>query len=96
MRDRSTQLRAHEFRQSQRILLGGAYQRQRFEDGPVLWSWSFVAGSAQVAYHTGPLHGEETSHCELHAVESGRLISMWEGDLDSDAKRPAWAKGLDH
>ncbi len=68
----------------------------RFADGPVFWSWTFVAGGAQVAYHTGPLHGEETSHCELHDVESGRLISKWDGDLDSDAKRPAWTKGLDH
>jgi hypothetical protein len=49
-----------------------------------------------VAYHDGPLHGELKSHFELRDAESGRMIAVWEGDLESDGERPAWTKGLSH
>jgi hypothetical protein len=67
----------------------------RFQEGPVFWSWSFVADGKQVAYHTGPLHFESTSHCYLHNVSDGRLVAQWDGKLDDDsATRPAWTAGL--
>jgi hypothetical protein len=69
---------------------------RRFPADQSFYSWSFYAGGKQVAYHVGPLHGEETSHCELHDVETGKLIAAWDGDLDSPDQRPAWAKGLNH
>jgi hypothetical protein len=67
---------------------------QSFEAEQTFWSWSFYANTTQVAYHVGPTHGE-APHCELHEIESGRLLASWDGDLDN-AKRPAWTKGLEH
>jgi hypothetical protein len=69
---------------------------RRFPAAQVFYSWTFYARGRQVAYHVGPLHGESKSHCELHEIESGRLIAAWDGDLDLDNNRPEWTKGLDH
>ncbi|HLK51198.1 MAG TPA: hypothetical protein VKT49_23810 [Bryobacteraceae bacterium] len=68
---------------------------QRFESEQVFYSWAFVAGSKQIAYHDGPLHGEQASHCELHDLATGRVIDKWEGDLEG-AGKPAWTEGLKH
>src|SRR5690349_2214916 len=68
---------------------------RRFDSGQVFYSWAFVGGSKQIAYHDGPLHGEGASHCELHDVATGRVIDKWDGDLDAGGK-PAWAEGLKH
>ncbi len=76
------------------IFRGGRIVR-RFDSDQVFGSWTFYAQEAQVAYHVGPIHGEESSHCELRDVKTGRLLAQWNGDLD-DTKRPQWAKGLDH
>jgi hypothetical protein len=69
---------------------------RRFRTDQSFWSWAFFAQGRQVAYHVGPLHGEQKSHCELHDVGSGSLIAAWDGDLDFESNRPAWTKGLDH
>jgi hypothetical protein len=69
---------------------------RRFSDDQSFYSWTFYAQGKQVAYHVGPLHGESKSHCELHDVASGRLITQWDGDLDSRDNRPAWTLGLSH
>lgn len=67
-----------------------------FNDGPTFWSWAFLHGGDQVAYHTGPLHeGPSSSHCELRDVNTGRLLATWEGDLEQ-ADRPQWTKTLAH
>lgn len=68
---------------------------RRFEADQTFWSWAFNAHAEQVASHVGPTHSETTSHCELHDVESGRLLASWDGDLE-DPNRPPWTKGLDH
>jgi hypothetical protein len=68
----------------------------RFRTDQTFYSWTFFGGGAEVAYHVGPLHGEATSQCELHDVASGRLVAVWDGDLDSEGKRPDWTKGLSH
>jgi hypothetical protein len=68
---------------------------RRFESEQTFWSWSFVESGKQVAYHTGPMHGEQKSHCELHSVADGRLLTHWDGDLESSL-RPAWTSGLKH
>jgi hypothetical protein len=68
----------------------------RFRTGQSFYSWTFYAGGKQVAYHVGPLHGEQNSHCELHDVETGKLIAAWDGDLESPDHQPAWTKGLNH
>lgn len=67
---------------------------RRFEADQTFWSWDLYANATQVAYHVGPTHGE-APHCELHDIESGRLLASWDGDLD-DAKRPQWTRGLEH
>ena len=69
---------------------------RRFSTGQSFYSWTFYTRGKQVAYHVGPLHGEVKSHCELHDVPSGRLLAVWEGDLESESNRPAWTKGLSH
>jgi hypothetical protein len=69
---------------------------RRFPADQSFYSWTLYSGGKQVAYHVGPLHGEEKSHCELHDVDTGRLIAAWDGDLDSPDQHPAWTKGLNH
>jgi hypothetical protein len=69
---------------------------QRFSTQQSFYSWTFNGEGKQVAYHVGPLHGETKSHCELHDARSGRLIAMWDGDLEPGNNRPAWTKGLSH
>jgi hypothetical protein len=68
---------------------------QRFDTGPTFWDWSFVNDGQQVAFHTGPLHGEAVSHCELRDVNTGRLLSSWEGNLRKQ-DRPEWTKSLSY
>ena len=68
--------------------------RQRFGTDQVFYSWTFFRGGAQVTYHTGPTHGERTSHCELHNVSDGRLVETWNGDLDGSAQQPDWVAPL--
>ena len=69
---------------------------RRFQTEQTFYSWSFVGDGKQVAYHTGPLHGETKSHCELRNVSDGRLVAQWDGNLQDAAKRPAWTAGLNH
>jgi len=69
---------------------------RRFPTEQSFYSWIFYAQGKQVAYHVGPLHGELKSHCELHDATSGRLIAVWDGDLQSGSNRPAWTIGLGH
>ena len=76
------------------VLLRDGRIAQRFDTEQTFWSWSFYADATQVAYHVGPTHGA-APHCELREIETRRLVASWDGDLD-DAKRPAWAKGLEH
>ena len=61
---------------------------RRFPTEQSFYSWIFYAQGKQVAYHVGPLHGELQSHCELHDATSGRLIAVWDGDLESGSNRP--------
>ena len=68
---------------------------QRFQADQTFWSWTFYASGVQVAYHVGPTHGEDTSHCELHDVKGGRQLASWDGDFN-DAHRPPWTRGLEH
>ena len=69
---------------------------RRFTTEQSFYSWTFFAEGKQVAYHVGPIHGELHSHCELHDTTNGRLMAMWDGDLQSGSNRPDWTKGLSH
>jgi hypothetical protein len=68
---------------------------RRFPSAQSFYSWTLYAEDKQVAFHVGPLHGEPKSHCELHEIESGKLLAVWEGSLESET-RPSWTKGLNH
>jgi hypothetical protein len=59
------------------------------------YSWAFYSDGQQVAFHTGPMHFEQISHCELHDIKSGRRLAEWDGDLQS-SDRPNWVSGLQH
>jgi hypothetical protein len=69
---------------------------RRFSAQQSFYSWTFYAEGKQVAYHVGPLHGELKSHCELRDTRSGRLIAVWDGDLEPGNNRPPWTRGLSH
>jgi hypothetical protein len=69
---------------------------RRFHATQTFYSWAFYAQGRQVAYHIGPLHGEQKSHCELRDIGSGRKIAVWDGDLDAGKSRPVWTGGLNH
>jgi hypothetical protein len=69
---------------------------RRFQTAQSFYSWAFYARATQVAYHDGPLHGEQKSNCELHDIATGRTIALWAGDLASARDRPAWTRGLTH
>jgi len=68
---------------------------RRFRTEQAFYSWAFRSKGAQVAFHTGPLHGEQTSYCELHDVKTGRRLAVWDGNLES-ANKPTWVAGLKH
>jgi len=68
---------------------------RRFKTEQAFYSWAFVSRGTQVAYHTGPMNGEQSSHCELRDVKTGRRLAEWNGDLESGTK-PAWVASLRH
>lgn len=57
-----------------------------------IWDWQFLRAGNQVAFWTGPVHGDFVPHFELHDVTSGRLLAEWNGHIDD--KHPAWVTGL--
>jgi hypothetical protein len=77
-----------------KIWRGGKVIRS-FRGESTFWSWSFVDGAKEVAYHTAPMHEGPTSRCELRDVRTGGLLSSWKGNLE-DTTRPSWTKSLDH
>jgi hypothetical protein len=77
------------------VVFRGGHVVRRFNTQQVFWRRSFYARGRQLAYHVGPTHGEVRSHCELHDVANGRLLTHWDGDLQ-DPRRPEWVKGLGH
>jgi len=40
------------------VIWRGGKVLHRFDSEQVFYSWGFYAGGTQVAFHTGPLHGE--------------------------------------
>jgi len=70
---------------------------QRIRQGQMLWAWSFVDGTTQVATVWGTTHGPEIGDYRLYDVKTGRMLAEVYGDddlqqLKSDA--PDWAQKL--
>ena len=61
-------------------------------DGRGIFNWDFVAGGKQVALFQDYAHFGSSPHCELRDVETGRLISKWDGRITQ--KSPKWAKKI--
>ena len=61
-------------------------------DGMLIADWHFLDGGKRVAFSTNTVHGDMAPHYELHDVDSGRLLSHWNGHLN--AKSPNWTRGL--
>ena len=60
--------------------------------GQSIWDWKFAKAGSEVAFWTGPTHGDFVPHFELRDVRTGRLLAQWDGHLDQ--KHPGWIDGL--
>lgn len=65
---------------------------QRWKPGQSIWDWQFLQKGKQVAFWTGPTHGNFVSHFELHDVNSGKLLADWTGRVNEP--HPTWVSGL--
>ena len=65
---------------------------RRFGSEMGIFDWCFVAGGRQVAFYTDTVHGNFAPHFELRDVESGRLLSQWDGHLTP--RSPSWTRLL--
>ena len=74
------------------LLRPGAKAMRLGANGLAIWGWAFRAGGAQVAFYTGPVHGDYIPNYQLHDVRTGRLIDTWIGREQRQA--PEWARGL--
>ena len=52
-----------------------------------IWNWKFLDDGRQVAYGRDTLHFSDGGHYELRNVESGRLVSSYNGDPRPDASQ---------
>lgn len=70
-----------------------------FEQGQMVWSWTFVDDGNQVAVVFGPTHGTEIGDYRLYDVKSGKLLSEVWGDAETQSLKkdaPDWAKQLQY
>jgi hypothetical protein len=66
--------------------------RQNLGDNLMIYGWRFWEGGKQAAFCSGPVHGDDAVHCELHDAITGRKIAEVAGNPDD--KSPEWARGL--
>jgi hypothetical protein len=65
---------------------------RRLSNGMMIYTWRFVNGGKQLAFSSGPTHGEHLPHFELQDVQSGRLLEKFEGHLTAES--PHWTDNL--
>lgn len=66
---------------------------QKFKgDSRGIFNWQFVAEGRQFAFFQDVAHGPGNPHCELRDVETGRLISKWDGEITQ--KSPTWVRRI--
>jgi hypothetical protein len=66
---------------------------QKFKgDGRGIFNWQFVAEGKKFAFFQDVAHGPGNPHCELRDIETGRLISKWDGRITQ--KSPFWARKI--
>ena len=56
-------------------------------------NWIFLKGGNEIAFHVGPLHGQEFYDCTLFDINSGKELAHWALDR-KDYTVPDWAKQL--
>lgn len=66
--------------------------RRRFTPGLMIYKWQFWAEGRQIAFCTGTVHGDQGVTCELHDVDTGRMLADFRGLPDE--RSPSWARGL--
>jgi len=71
---------------------GGRVLR-RFAGAQGIRNWIFLSGGDEVAFHTGPQHGQEFFDCALFEVRNGKQTAHWSLDRQ-DYVVPDWAKAL--
>jgi hypothetical protein len=64
---------------------------RRFSQEQGIKDWIFVNNGNEVAFRTGPLHGQDFFDCALFDVNSGKELARWSLDR-KDSIVPAWAK----
>jgi hypothetical protein len=74
------------------VIYRGGRVIQRFATGQSIWDWQFVEKGKQVAFWTGPTHGNYTPHFELRDIDTGKLVASWDGHVRE--KHPDWVSGL--
>ncbi len=66
--------------------------------GLPIWKWCFLAGGKKIAFEQETVHGNTGVHYELHDVEGGVTVSVYDhnpSDDDDDSRRPDWVKAVD-
>jgi hypothetical protein len=66
--------------------------------GLPVWDWAFLDNGRRFAFHQETVHGGIGIRYELHDVESGRLIEVYQPEFDEEFKlkkpEPAWVRQL--
>jgi hypothetical protein len=71
----------------------GRVIRKFSSDVSTIQNWLFLDGGNEVAFHVGPLHGQEFYDCALFDVNRGKPLAHWALDR-KDYTVPNWAKQL--
>lgn len=65
---------------------------RKIKGDPFIWSWMFLKGERQVAYETGPLHGEVS--CILADLSTGRQLADYDCYHELPPDTPSWVNEL--
>jgi hypothetical protein len=65
---------------------------QQLQPGMMIVDWRFRTEGKQVAFCTNTVHGNSAPHCELHDVNSAKLLEQFDGNT-GERSRP-WMDGL--
>ena len=65
---------------------------QQLKPGMMIVDWHFRTEGKQVAFCTNTVHGNLAPHCELHDVDSAKLLEQFDGNTGERSR--AWMDGL--
>jgi hypothetical protein len=85
----------------QLVVRSGGKARTYTGSGLPVWRWRFRDGGKHVAFAQETVHGGMGVHYELREVASGKIVAIYEPDVDADGrakpgqKPPKWVRELD-